>query len=120
MTALRFVADENVDERLVLAALRRVDRCDLVRVRDIGRVGRTDADLLEWAAEQRRIVITHDVRTMPRAAYLRIDAGKPMPGVVIVRTRAATRVVIDDLVLILDAGRPGDFRDRVVFLPLAE
>ena len=118
MSALRFVADENLNERLVLAVLRRVDGWDFVRVRDVGRGGRTDADLLKWAARQGRIVITHDVRTMPKAAYARVSSRARMPGVLIVPTDAPAREVVEDLVLIAEAGKPADFRDRVAFLPL--
>jgi len=120
VSALRFVADENLDERLVIAVLRRVDGWDVVRVRDVGRVGGSDADLLKWAARQGRIVITHDVRTMPNAAYARVSARTRMPGVLIVPSGVPSRGVVDDLVLIAEAGVPADFRDRVVFLPLSD
>jgi hypothetical protein len=118
VSGLRFVADENLDERLVVAVLRRVDGCDVVRVRDVGRVGRSDADLLKWAARHGRIVITHDVRTMPNAAYARVASRTRMPGVLIVPSGVSSSGVVDDLVLIAEAGVPEDFRDRVVFLPL--
>ena len=119
MSGLRFVADENLDERLVLAVMRRMSRWNAVRVRDVGLTGRTDGELLEWAAQQQRIVITHDARTMPAAAYARVSARSPMPGVLIVPTDAAAREVVEDLVLIAEAGTSADFRDRVVFLPLS-
>lgn len=119
MSRLRFVADENLDERLVLAVLRRFHRWNFVRVRDVGLGGCADRDLLQWAARQRRIVVTHDARTMPAAAYARVSAHLPMPGVLIIPTDATARKVIDDLVLVAEAGRPADFRGRVVFLPLS-
>jgi uncharacterized protein with PIN domain len=120
VTAPRFVADENLNERLVLALVRRVPGVDIVRVRDVGRTGRTDADLLEWAATQDRVVITHDLRTMPRAAYARVVADGPMPGVLVVPDDAAPQSVIDDLALIAEVGTPDEWRDRVVFLPLRD
>ena len=68
MSRVLFVADENLNERLVLALLRRVPQLDVVRVRDTSRAGSTDPDLLEWAAEEGRVLITHDARSMPSAA----------------------------------------------------
>lgn len=118
MSVLRWVADENLTERLVLAWLRRVGDLDIVRVRDAGRTGCDDAELLAWAADQGRIVVTHDARTMPAAAYARVGTGQTMPGLFIVPADAAPQAVLEDLVLISEVSVPDDWRDRVVFLPL--
>jgi hypothetical protein len=36
-----------------------------------------------------RVLLTHDVQTMTRFAFERVDRGDPMPGVIEVRARAA-------------------------------
>jgi hypothetical protein len=37
--------------------------------------------VLAWAAEQQRILLTHDVATITAFAYERVRTGKSMPGV---------------------------------------
>jgi len=114
----RFLADENLNERLVLSLERRVREVEFVRTRDVGLTGCSDEEILEWASSKGLILVTHDARTMPRHAYDRVETGAPMPGVLIVPDDAPTRAVIEDLALIAEAGTTEEWRDRVVFLPL--
>jgi predicted nuclease of predicted toxin-antitoxin system len=45
---------------------------DIVRVQDHGLANTDDSVILECAATQDRIVLIHDLRTMPNFAYERI------------------------------------------------
>lgn len=117
MSALRFAADENLNERLLLALLRRLPSLDILRVRSTPIAGCTDAEVLTWAAEGGRVVITHDERTMPPAAWERVSRGVEMPGLVVVPGDAPSRATVDQLTLLAGAGGPEDTRDRVLFLP---
>jgi hypothetical protein len=46
-----------------------------------------DPDILEWAAGEGRVLLSHDVSTVPPVAYQRVGDGKPMPGVFILPDR---------------------------------
>ena len=83
---LRFLADENIEFPLV-AALRRDPDIDIVTARDVGLVQTADPIILEWAAQEARVVLTHDVSTLANDAYERIAAGLPMPGVIVLPQR---------------------------------
>ncbi|MDJ0601253.1 MAG: DUF5615 family PIN-like protein [Crocosphaera sp.] len=48
---------------------------DLVRVQDVNLSGKDDPTVLDWAAKEKRIVLTHDVATMITFAYQRIQVG---------------------------------------------
>jgi formate dehydrogenase assembly factor FdhD len=61
--------------------LRRRPEIDLVRVQDVGLSETDDRVILEWAAQQGRVLLNHDVATMTRYAYKRVQAGLEMPGV---------------------------------------
>lgn len=61
---LRFLADENIDPDLVQGVRRRVDDVDIVSVQDVGLRTADDPEILQWAAEEGRILISHDIRTM--------------------------------------------------------
>lgn len=78
---IRFAADENFNHDIVRGLLRRTPHLDIVRVQDVGLSGADDATVLEWAAREGRVLLTHDVSTLTRYAYERVQAGKPMPGV---------------------------------------
>ena len=73
------------------ALLRRKPDTDLVRVQDAGLAGIDDAALLDWAARQNRVLLTHDVSTMTRHAYDRVREGKQMPGLLEVGLACADR-----------------------------
>lgn len=71
---LRF-ATENFNTDIVRGLLRRAPHLDLVRIQDVGLSGADDATVLEWAAQEGRILLTHAVTMLTRYAYERIRAG---------------------------------------------
>jgi hypothetical protein len=84
---LRLLADENFNGDIVRGLLLRQPDLDIVRVQDVGLAGAGDADVLAWAAENKRVVLTHEHRTMPVCAYERVAAREPMAGVFILSDR---------------------------------
>lgn len=69
---LKFLADENFDNTIVRGLFRRNPTLDIVRVQDVGLSGKDDPTVLEWAAQEGRILLTHDVATITRYAYDRV------------------------------------------------
>ncbi len=78
---LRLAADENFNNHIVRGLLRRDPELDIVRIQDVGLSGADDPTVLEWAAQEGRILLTHDVSTITKYAYERVQAGLVMPGV---------------------------------------
>jgi hypothetical protein len=66
-----------------------------------------------------RILLTHDVQTMPAFACERMDAGLPMPGVIEIRLQLPIGQVIEDLLMIIGANDEAEWQNRVVYLPLS-
>ena len=83
MTGVRFLADENLDSDILRGLSRRVS-VDVVRVQDLGLAGATDVAVLARAADEGRLLLTHDVTTMVRHAWARVAAGDRMSGLVVV------------------------------------
>ena len=79
--------------------------------------GATDPVVLEWAASEGRVLLTHDVTTMGTAAYERIAAGMAMPGVFFVGWRYPTGRAIDALELLVGASIDGEWENQVRYLP---
>jgi hypothetical protein len=115
---MRFLADENVDNKILKGLRRVLPELDLLRVQDTVVYRTPDAIILEWAAKEGRIVITHDVQTMTKYAYARIDAGLPMPGVIEVNNDTPIGRAIDDLVLMIGASSPEEFESQVKYIPI--
>lgn len=115
---LALAADEDFDNNIVRGLLRRRPDLDLVRVQDAGLGGADDPAVLAWAAAEQRLLLTHDVGTMPDHADRRVTAGLSMPGVVAVSHRFPLGQAIDEILLIAEASIPGEWEGRVLFLPL--
>lgn len=114
---LRFLADENF-KRVFLNGLRKDLAVDVVRVQDVGLSATDDRVILDWAARENRVLLTHDAATMTRYAYERVRAGKAMPGVLEVRFHAPIGRVIEDLLLIAACSREGELEGQILYVPL--
>src|SRR5574342_255206 len=97
---LRLAADENFNNDIVRGLLRRKPELDIVRIQDAGLSAKDDSVLLDWCATEGRILLTHDVTTITRYAYERVQAGKPMPGVFEVSRDVSIGVAIEDILLL--------------------
>lgn len=115
---LRLAADENFNNDIVRGLLRRRPDVDIIRVQDAGLSGADDAAVLEWAAQEGRVLLTHDVTTLTRYAYERVKAGKPMPGVFEVSRAVPIGVAIEDILLIAESSLEGEWEGQVRYLPL--
>ena len=114
---LRLAADENFNGDIVRGLLRRNPKLDIVRVQDVGLSGADDPSVLQWAADQGRVIVTHDISTLAKHAFDRIAAAQPMPGVFEVKSVAPVGQAIDDLILLAECSVDGEWEGQVRFLP---
>src|SRR5437773_963911 len=68
---LLLAADENFNNDILRGLLRRMPDLNVARVQDAGLSGADDPAVLEWAALEGRVLLTHDVSTITRHAYER-------------------------------------------------
>ncbi len=115
---LKFLADENLILAIVLGVRRARPEIDFVRVQEVGLSGSSDADVLEFAANENRIVVTHDVATMLPLAYDRVANGLSMPGLIEIGARVSIHAAIEDLLLVALCGDTEEWTGQVRFLPL--
>ena len=109
---LRLATDEDFNNRIVRGLLRRQPDIDLVRIQDAGLAGRDDEEVLAWAASEKRILITHDVTTMKQAAYDRIAAGLPMPGVFEISQDVSIGTALDKILLVVLSGEQDECKEK--------
>lgn len=115
---LRLAADENFNNDVFRGLLRRMSGLDIIRVQDVGLSGAYDPAILEWAAQQGRVLLTHDVCTITRYAYQRVRDGKPMPGVFEVSRKITTGAAIEDIILLAQCSQQGEWEGQIRYLPL--
>ena len=114
---LRFLADQNFNEDILEYVTDADPSIDILRVRHIGMDETQDPDILEWAAQQGRIVLSHDVNTMRSDAYDRVIAGLPMPGLFLVVKGRPLEQAAQDIVLLAVSSFEGEWENQVKFLP---
>ena len=115
---LRLLADENFNGDIVRGLLLRQPDLDIVRVQDVGLGGADDPDILGWAAENNRIVLTHDRATMSDYAYERVAAGEAMAGVFILNDRFPVGRAIEEILLMAACTEQAEWSGRAVHVPL--
>jgi len=115
---IRLVADENFNGDIVRQLQKRNPQIDVMRVQDTPLAGAPDPIMLEWVAQQDRLLLTHDVQTVTKYAYDRVRAGLPMPGVIEVSNTAPIGKIIEDLLLFIECGFAGEYEGQVLYIPL--
>lgn len=115
---LKLAADENLNNDILRGLSRMLPNVDIVRVQDVGLAGADDLQVLEWAANEGRVLLTHDVTTMTEFAYQRVGRVEPMPGIFEIPATLSTRQAIDDLRLIVECSVDGEWEGQIRYLPL--
>jgi predicted nuclease of predicted toxin-antitoxin system len=115
---LPLAADENFNNDIVRGLLRRNPRLDIVRIQDVGLSGEDDEAVLEWAAQEGRVLLTQDVSSLTRFVYDRMKAHLKMPGVFEVSRGVMVRTAIEDILLLAELSLPGEWEGQIRYLPL--
>lgn len=98
------------------ALLRAIPTLDVVRAQDVGLDGVDDPIVLEWAAQNGRVLLTHDEKTMPGYAYQRITDGQRMAGVVIVAVPIGGREIAD-LIVMIQCSQDDEWENQIRYVP---
>ena len=115
---LKLVSDENFDGDILRGLFRRCPELDIVRVQDVDLNAAPDAEILNWAAAEGRVLLTHDFDTMPFWVYERVKAGQPMPGVFLVSDQMPIGKAIDEILLAVDCLTSDECSSLIKFFPL--
>ncbi len=108
--ACRFLADEHI-ELAAVEGLRRAG-IDAVSLTEIPLRGAEDRDVLQWAAKQRRLLVTRDRDFLALAAK-----GVPHQGIVFLTSRVEIGILIRDILRITGEYAPSDLAGVVLFIP---
>jgi len=115
---LLLAADENFNNDIVRGLLRQKSSLDIVRIQDVGLSGANDPTILEWAAQEGRALLTHDVSTITHYAYERIREGKLTAGIFEVSRDVPIGVAIEDILLLAECSLDEEWKNQILYLPL--
>ena len=115
---LRFAADQNFSGRIIAGVRQKKPEVEFARLQDVGLAAASDPEVLEWCAEENRILLSHDVSTITAFAFDRVRAGRKMPGVFLIRQRTSIGEAIESLLLVAACSIEGEWENCVLFLPL--
>jgi len=115
---LPLAADENFNHDIVRGLVRREPDLDIVSIQDVGLSGADDAKVLDWAAQEKRVLLTHDVSTLTHYAYERVRAGLSMPGIFEVSRAVPLGRAIEDILLLAHCSLSGEWEGQIRYLPL--
>ena len=110
---VRFQADNDLRRAIIRGVLRRLPTADF-QAQPLNDVD--DLAVLHMAAEAGRIVVSHDVSTMPQA-FAEFRQTSHSPGVLLTPQSWAIAEVIEHLVLICELTESSEWQDRICYLP---
>ena len=115
---LRLGSDEDVNGKIIEGLRLHAPHLDLESVRDVGMTEHHDREVLEWAAREDRVLITHDRKTLVGYAYDRVRSGLPMPGVLAITATVTIGHAIEDIRIAAECYEMEEMRDQVKYIPL--
>jgi hypothetical protein len=115
--SVKFLADANFALVILAAARRREPGLDFQTAPDTGLARLEDPDVLAVAARAGRVLLTHDVRTMPRHFAVFIGE-QTSTDVLLIPQSLPRRQVVEDLLLIWGATEAEEWINRIMSFPL--
>src|ERR1017187_4396501 len=114
---IRFLADADLNEGIVAGCLRREPAMDFMSANQARLEGVSDPAVLALAADQDRILVSHDFHTMPRHFADFVRAHGSSRGVLLIPQHLPMREAIEELLLIWGASSAQEWEDRILKIP---
>lgn len=114
---IKFLADENLRRAILLGVRRREPAANFVHAFEVGGAGKDDLTLLRLAADEGRILVSHDLRTLP-PHFRQFTARQTSPGVILIPQKLTPSAAIEELVTIWLASEAEEWVNQIRFLPL--
>jgi predicted nuclease of predicted toxin-antitoxin system len=112
----RFQADNDLDQRIVTALRRLGPAIDFQTAPALGLHGLSDPEVLALAADQGRVLVSHDRRTLPRH-FRQFIALRSSPGVIIVSQKLSIGSAAELLYVLWGASDAEEYVNAVYDLP---
>lgn len=114
---VKFQADADLHQSLVRMIVRREPAIDFQTAAAAGLEGISDPDVLVIAAQENRIVVSHDQTSMS-VHFAEFIAAETSAGLLIVPQTVPLSVAVEELIMIWTASEAEEWVNRIAFIPL--
>jgi hypothetical protein len=114
---IRFQADSDLKFAIVTAVRRREPAIDFASAQESALDGLGDPELLDRAASQGRVLVSHDRRTMLNHFRNHLAAGKSSPGLLVVSQGAPIGTVTEAICVLWAVTDPAELLNQAYHLP---
>ncbi|MGH7963627.1 MAG: DUF5615 family PIN-like protein [Candidatus Binatia bacterium] len=114
---VRFQADADFNQNIVRAVRRRQPAADFQTAHEAGLHGLDDETVLDLAAREGRLLVSHDRRTMP-LHFATFIATRTSAGVILIAQDLSIVQAVEDLLLIWEASEAEEWVNRLDSIPL--
>ena len=114
---IRFLADADLHQAIVTAAIRREPGVDFKTAAAAELKGLNDLQVLEEAAREGRVLISHDQSTMPDH-FAEFIQQRQSAGLLIVPQHLPHHLVVEEILMVWHASEADEWINRVAYLPL--
>jgi hypothetical protein len=115
---IRYQADASLKLAIVRGLIRVEAALDFRTAAEARLEGLGDLEVLAAATQDGRILVTHEIRTMPGHFAEHLKTHGTSPGVFLVPQRLPIGVAIEELPLLWLSTDAEDWKNRIVWLPL--
>lgn len=116
---IRFQADADLNGAIIAAVKRREPSVDFQTAQAAKLFSMSDADVLAYAAQESRVLVSHDRRMMPRH-FAQFVLENASPGLIIVSQHLPVSVAAEELLLIWAASEAEEWTNVIMSLPLCK
>jgi hypothetical protein len=113
---VRFQADYDFNKKIVRALRHRYPSMDFQTGHEAGFESLPDEQVLEIAAREGRILVSHDLSTMPMH-FANFIAQQDSPGILLIPQVLPIRIAIEELALIWGASEAEEYANLITWLP---
>lgn len=110
---LKILFDHNFNHGIKRGLTYRLPDLDSVTAHEIGMRSAHDENLLRWAAEHGRVLISHDRRSMPDHFASLMLAGETTAGILIIPQNMTIRRAVDELELFVVCDNHEEWINRI-------
>ncbi|GAC1395923.1 MAG: hypothetical protein NVSMB56_10310 [Pyrinomonadaceae bacterium] len=115
--SVRFQADVDLNTNIVLAVIRRAPAVDFQTANIANLKSLSDTEVLEIAARENRLLVSHDQTTMPDH-FAQFISKRTSSGLLIVPQHLSLSLVVEELLIIWTASEAHEWLNRIAYLPL--
>jgi Domain of unknown function (DUF5615) len=111
-----YQADNDLGRAIVRGSVRREPRMNFRSAQSAQLDGISDPEVLAYAADEGRVLVSHDFQTMPKH-FRQFTQNRPSPGVLLIRQDLPVGEAVEILLLIWQASSADEWVNRLCLVP---